>query len=65
MRDAITERLAKKYNNTTMSIISEGVEQFGSVVKVFYNPALEEFQAKCAFFNKPSSYFFKILDRDN
>lgn len=65
MRDAITERLAKKYNNTTMSTISGGVEYFGTVVKVFYNPTIEEFQAKCAFFNEPTSYFFKTLDRNN
>lgn len=50
-------------DGTTMSICTGGVEYFGFVVKVFYNPAIEEFQAKCAFYNEPTSYFFKTLER--
>lgn len=58
------QRLADQYINRTMSFWSGGVEYFGSVIKVFYNPTIQEFQAKCQFYNEPGSYFFKTLDRN-
>lgn len=63
MREAILKRLSEKYANVTLSTKSGGVEYFGSVVKVFYNPTIQEYQAKCTFYNEPGSYFFKVLDR--
>lgn len=58
------QKLQEKYKFCTLSFWSGGVEYFGEVEKVFYNPTVQEFQAKCKMYNETERYFYKTLDRN-